>query len=138
MRVIDLIVVHCAATKPSMDVGVEEIRVWHKARKFTDIGYHLVIRRDGTLEKGREIEKMGAHAKGFNDYSIGVCLVGGLSERGKAQNNFTKDQFETLRGTLTTLAALYNDPDILGHRDLPGVSKACPCFDVVEWVDKNM
>ncbi len=78
MREINEIIVHCSATPESMDIGVKEIRDWHvNDNKWDDIGYHFVIRRDGTIECGRSIDKAGAHCKGHNAHSIGMCLVGG-------------------------------------------------------------
>ena len=77
MRRIDKVIIHCSDTYHNMDIGVKQIRRWHKKRGFNDVGYHYIIRRDGTLETGRPIEKIGAHCKGQNRHSIGVCFVGG-------------------------------------------------------------
>lgn len=131
-RNINLIVVHCSATPPSMDIGAHEIRQWHLEKNWSDIGYHNVIRRDGSLEHGRDLATSGAHAKGFNQFSLGVCMVGGVDKDNKPENNFTEAQFTTLRGYLDTMSEIFN-VEILGHRDLPNVKKACPSFDVREW-----
>ena len=136
MRRIDYIAVHCAATKASMDIGASDIRRWHKDRGWSDIGYHYVIRRDGTLEEGRPLERAGTHGKNFNNNSIGICMVGGLDKSGEPENNFTDDQFTTLRLLLHNLHARFPEAEILGHRDFPRVAKACPCFDVKEWWGK--
>lgn len=132
------LVVHCAATRPSMDVGKAEIRKWHPQRGFFDIGYHYVIRRDGTLEKGREDTRPGAHVSGFNGKSLGICLVGGVTEHdvNVAENNFTPQQFHELRFLLKKLKAVYPNAQIVGHRDL-NKGKACPSFDVKEWLANN-
>lgn len=130
----DFLVVHAAATTPSMDIGAAEIAKWHRARGFRAIGYHFVIRRDGRIETGRAMEHRGAHAKGVNDRSIGVCLVGGLSERGyRPEANFTDAQMTSLSALLDALEIRYPGAEILGHCDLPRVRKACPCFDVRAW-----
>ena len=93
----DYIVIHCAATKPSMDIGADTIRDWHvNGNGWRDIGYHLVIRRDGSIEKGRDINDSGAHAAGYNSKSIGLCLVGGMAEDNSAENNFTAQQWTSL------------------------------------------
>lgn len=134
MRSINTIIVHCSATKPSMDIGVEKIRQWHKAKGWSDIGYHRVIRRDGTIEIGRPIQKVGAHAKGFNKNSVGVCLIGGIDDKGKPENNFTEKQFDALYGVVNNYRQDYDVETILGHTDLPHVAKACPCFDVESWL----
>ena len=82
------IIIHCTATKPSMDIGLEEVDSWHRARGFLSCGYHKIIRRDGTIEQGRADEEVGAHCRGRNHDSISVSMVGGVSE-----NNI--DMFET-------------------------------------------
>jgi N-acetylmuramoyl-L-alanine amidase len=128
------LVIHCAATPSSMDIGVEEIRRWHRESGWFDIGYHYVIRRDGTIETGRDTETPGAHARGFNDKSIGICLVGGTKADGKTpEDNFTVAQYNALRKLLPELMIQFPWATILGHRDLPNVNKACPSFDVQEW-----
>jgi N-acetylmuramoyl-L-alanine amidase len=133
MRKIKKIIVHCSATPESMDVGSEEIRRWHKERGWSDIGYHDVIRRDGTLEKGRDISIAGAHAKGHNFSSIGVCLIGGVDGNGKSEDNFAIIQKQNLRVYLDFMLLRFPDAEILGHRDIEGVKKECPCFNVREW-----
>ena len=134
MREIKYIVVHCSATPPSLDIGADEIRKWHtEERGWKDIGYHFVIRRDGSVEKGREIGRSGAHVRGYNANSIGVCYVGGVSESGKAEDNRTADQSRVLFATVSSLKKRWPKAEVLGHRDFPDVRKACPCFDVKQW-----
>lgn len=141
MRDINQIVIHCSATPPDMDVGRTEINEWHVQRGFGSIGYHVVIRRNGDIEAGRPIHQPGAHAKGHNANSIGICLVGGVERDGSAMvptDNFTPQQYESLEIMVTGLCYAFSlDPKeaVLGHRDLPNVTKACPCFDVAEWMD---
>lgn len=131
---VELIVVHCSATKPSMDVGAAEIRRWHRERGWLDIGYHFVIKRDGSIEEGRKLDVAGAHARNWNHCSLGICLVGGLSEAtGKPMDNFTDAQMNTLQLLVRGLKNDMPRADVIGHRDLPGVKKACPCFDVKTW-----
>lgn len=139
MRQIKYIAVHCSATKASMDIGAKEIRKWHvEERKWSDIGYHFVIRRDGTLEFGRPLERAGSHVKNYNTTSIGICMVGGIDAQGKAENNFTEAQFERLRLLLSNLTAQFPAAEVKGHRDFPGVHKDCPCFDVKKWWSENV
>ena len=142
----DLIVVHCSATGPDADIGVAQITQWHKQRGFDTVGYHYVIRRNGTQETGRPETAIGAHVRGHNSTSIGICLAGGVDTRGKPHNNFTAAQFNTLETLLRELKARYPQARILGHRDLsPDKNgdgritpdefiKACPSFDVGEWL----
>jgi N-acetyl-anhydromuramyl-L-alanine amidase AmpD len=129
------LVVHCAATPPAADIGAKEIRQWHRGRGFTDIGYHYVIRRDGTLETGRPENVVGAHVQGYNSTSIGICLVGGVDQKNVPQDNFTPAQFAALAELLRGLAAKHPRASVRGHRDFPGVKKACPSFDVNAWID---
>lgn len=119
-----------------MDIGAEEIRRWHLRRGWLDIGYHAVVRRDGTVEPGRSYDVPGAHARGFNHLSLGICLVGGVAEdKTTPENNFTPEQFDALASLVLGLKADYPDAKVVGHRDLPNVNKACPSFDVEEWLD---
>ena len=133
MRVINKIIVHCAATRPSMDVGAKEIRDWHvKGNGWADIGYHGVIRRDGTLESGRPMDQAGAHTTNHNKDSIGICLVGGVAEDGKTpENNFTPEQWATLKRVLFDLLQKYPNATIHGHNEF--ANQACPSFDVRKW-----
>ncbi|QPI17196.1 endolysin [Pectobacterium phage phiPccP-1] len=127
--------VHCSATKPSMDIGVREIRQWHKERGWLDIGYHFVIRRDGTIEEGREVGSVGAHVEGYNSTSVGICLVGGVDEYNRFKANFTPIQMQTLRGLLENLKGRYPNVAIRAHHDV--AAKACPSFDLQRWLKTN-
>ncbi len=135
MRRIDKIIIHCSATKPKQDIGVNEIRRWHKDRGWSDIGYHYVIRKDGTTEDGRPNQRSGAHAKGHNKHSIGICLVGGLDADGNPSPKYSKEQRRALRKLVDFLQQTYCVPSsgVLGHRQLPNVAKSCPCFNVTRW-----
>lgn len=136
MRQINRVIVHCSATPPNRIIGAEEIREWHvNERGFDDIGYHYVIRRDGRIDKGRDLDTPGAHAKGFNEDSVGICLVGGVDENGRSFSNFTRAQMDALVLLSKGLQHRYGqDVEFLGHRDLPDVAKDCPCFDVSEFL----
>lgn len=131
MREINKIIIHCSATKPSQDIGAFQIDEWHKKQGWSGIGYHFVIRRSGEVEKGRDIEIAGAHCKGQNKHSIGICLVGGIDENGKSQNNFTAEQFAGLRRLVSELKQQYPNATSHGHNEF--AAKDCPCFDVREF-----
>jgi N-acetylmuramoyl-L-alanine amidase len=136
LKAVDYIVVHCSATKEDQDIGVEEIRRWHRQRGWLDVGYHYVIRRDGTVETGRPNDVPGAHARGFNHLSLGLCLVGGVESDGKTpEMNFTHLQWDALAELVNDLKVKHPDAEVLGHRDLPNVNKACPSFDVRAWYE---
>ena len=127
------LVVHCADTTPDMNIGAKEIREWHtKERGWIDIGYHKVIRRDGTIEDGRPLWSIGAHVEGYNARSVAVCLVGGRGKDGW-ENNFTPAQLATLKDLLTAWGKIWPNAQIRGHRDFPNVTKKCPSFDVRQW-----
>ena len=129
MRKIDTIIIHCSATKPSQNIGAAEIDTWHKKQGWNEIGYHFVIRRSGEIEQGRDLEKIGAHCKGHNAHSIGICLVGGIDDNGKPENNFTDAQFISLRKLTAKLQEQFPAlQSIHGHNEF--ANKACPCFDV--------
>ncbi len=137
-RTTNLIVVHCSATRPDQDIGAAEIRRWHvEDNGWSDIGYHQVIRRNGSIELGRDLRQSGAHAKGFNRNSIGVCLVGGVNFVHDPDDNFTDKQYTSLGITLEYWKRIYPQAEIVGHRDLPDVSKACPSFDVAAWLTRQ-
>lgn len=134
------ITLHCAATRPSMQVGVKEIRAWHKAKGWSDIGYHFVIKRDGTVEKGRPLNQTGAHVQGWNQNNIGICLVGGLNEKTFApEDNFTREQWRSLKPLVAELRpkTAGGAAKVVGHRDFPDVHKACPCFEAKAWAQNN-
>ena len=125
--------IHCSATPPTMDIGDKEIKEWHLEKGWSDIGYHVIIRRDGRIEYGRAFDVLGAHVKGFNSVSLGVCLIGGVDGEGTPRNNYTVRQYHTLERVLNALHLLFPDAVVRGHRDFPGVDKACPSFDVQRW-----
>jgi N-acetylmuramoyl-L-alanine amidase len=132
------LVIHCSATRAVQDVGVKEITRWHREMGFATIGYHFVIRRNGKLETGRPADAIGAHVQGHNHDSIGICLVGGLNNKTfKPENNYTPQQWDTLRKLLTGLLKKYPKAKVLGHRDFAGVQKACPCFPAKTWARQN-
>jgi len=128
----DFIMLHCSATKPSMNIGVREIRQWHKEMGWLDVGYHFIIERDGTVEEGRPVDVIGSHVKGYNHNSVGVCLVGGVDDANKFDANFTPAQNVALKAVVAKLKALYPHAAIHGHHDF--AAKACPSFAVQQWV----
>lgn len=146
MRNIDSIIVHCSATKAGQDFTATDIDRWHRERGFNGIGYHYVIRLDGKLEKGRDVALAGAHCKGWNERSVGICYIGGLDENGRPADTRTNAQKRVLYQIIIDLQREYNILQVLGHRDTsPDLNgdgviepyeyvKACPCFDVKEFL----
>ena len=132
MRRITLIVIHCSAVKPDQQSSAAQIDSWHRQRGFhLGIGYHYVIRRDGTLEMGRPEYMVGAHCKNHNQHSIGVCYEGGLNARGDPADTRTPQQRETMRQLINELRERYPKAIVVGHHNLNPL-KACPCFDAIK------
>ena len=136
MRDVNRIFIHHSATTVDQTVNVEVLDQWHRARGFSGIGYHYVILRDGTVEKGRPELKVGAHVKNHNTGSLGICLVGGLNAQKKAENNFTDSQFNALRKLLKSLIDKYGEVEVLGHKEV--AQTECPPFDVQAWLADNL
>lgn len=137
------LIVHCSATPAHLDIGADEIRIWHRRRGWLDIGYHFVIRRNGAIENGRPLDRPGAHAIPYNQISLGICLVGGAERSGKsnipdiATDNFTVQQRRSLHALLVKLQQKFPDARVIGHRDVPNTNKECPSFDVKAWWAAN-
>lgn len=130
-RNIKEIIVHCSATPEGKDFTVEQIKQWHLQRGFSDIGYHYVIYRDGSLHKGREDSVIGAHCTGHNSYSIGVCYIGGVEKDGKTpKDTRTEAQKKALVELLKKLKVEYPKARIYPHYKF--ASKACPSFNAEE------
>lgn len=142
MRTIHLIVVHCSATRAHCALTPEALETSHRRRGFRGIGYHYYIRKDGTTLLTRPLELIGAHAKGHNAHSIGICYEGGLDEQGHPKDTRTPEQRSALRLLVHQLLKRFRNSYVCGHRDLSpdingnGVTecrewvKECPCFDV--------
>lgn len=127
-RKITEIIVHCSATPEGKDYTVADIKRWHLQRGFSDIGYHYVIYRNGSVRVGRDANISGAHTVGHNYNSIGICYIGGLAIDGKtAKDTRTPAQKTSMLALLKTLRKLYPKATIHGHREF--ANKACPCFD---------
>ena len=128
MRTINLIVVHCSATRCDRPFPVIALIRCH-ADRFGFTGYHYYITRNGRTYQTRHEQLIGAHAKGYNQHSLGICYEGGLNKQGKPADTRTKAQKQALLKLLKRLKKEHPQAQILGHRDLPDVKKACPCFD---------
>ena len=142
MRILNLIVVHCSATRANIHLTPERLDEIHRKRGFHGCGYHYYITRDGLVHAMRPIERVGAHAKGYNAHSIGICYEGGLDGDGKACDTRTPLQKSMLRALIASLKIQFGIDKVVGHRDLsPDLNrngtvdpqewvKMCPCFDV--------
>lgn len=128
MRTITEIIVHSTATPKGMHATAQDIDKWHRAKNFACIGYHYVITLNGTIQKGRRIENVGAHCKGNNTNTIGVAYVGGIDENHQSADTRTEAQKIALNVLLAELVKKYPTINkISGHRDY--CNTACPSFD---------
>jgi hypothetical protein len=135
---IDEVIIHCADTPNGSDeYNIDDIRRWHKERGFKDVGYHRIINPNGTVDVGRDNIRVGAHCRGHNIHSMGVCLIG--------RDKFTLAQWTALRCLLISLVGQFVFPAlrtpnystaIKGHNEYNPI-KACPGFDVQDWVRGN-
>lgn len=142
MRKIDLIVVHCSATRSNTNLSAESLDQFHRQRGFSGCGYHFYITKDGLVHAMRPVHLIGAHARGFNAHSIGICYEGGLDPMGKPCDTRTEKQKGILRSLIGRLKVEFGISNVVGHRDLsPDKNgdglitpdewlKQCPCFDV--------
>ncbi|EJW94183.1 N-acetylmuramoyl-L-alanine amidase [gut metagenome] len=132
MRKVTLIIVHCSATREGSQLDFAACRADHiRNRGFRDIGYHFYLTRDGEIHNGRDLEKTGAHCKGHNGHSIGICYEGGLDRNGLPCDTRTLEQKAVLLALLRELRRLYPTALIVGHHDL-NPAKSCPCFDAAK------
>ena len=128
MRVITMVIIHCSAVRPDQTSSAAQIDTWHRRQGWKlGIGYHYVIRRDGTIESGRPEWMVGAHCKNHNAHSIGVCYEGGLDIRGQPADTRTEAQKAAMRWLLRQLHRSYPKAVIVGHHDL-NPQKDCPCI----------
>jgi len=131
MRDINKIILHCSATREGQDISTETIRGWHvNERGWSDIGYHYVVLLDGTVDKARPVERQGAHVRGKNKGSIGVCYIGGCDADMNPKDTRTDLQKESLTELISYLMDSYEDATLHGHNEFS--SKACPSFNVKE------
>ena len=125
MREINRIIIHCAATPNGREFHASDIDRWHRERGWRCIGYHYVIALDGAIEDGRPVEEIGAHCKGYNHDSIGICLIG--------TDQFTASQWRALNDLLRRLTANHPGISIHGHNEF-NPHKTCPGFPVQTWL----
>lgn len=122
------IIIHCSATIESKDIRASDIRRWHKNRGWSDIGYHFIIRLDGSIELGRDLKLVGAHCYGKNAESVGICYIGGLNLEEKPKDTRTEAQKNSLKSLIETMHKIYPKATVHGHNEFS--NKKCPCFDV--------
>jgi len=140
MLPIKYLTIHCTATPEGRDNTAEEVKSWDIAR-FGQPSYHWVIELDGTAVRQLDDDHIGAHVGGHNTHNIGISYVGGtdtLNHGGKPKDTRTPKQKVTLKKLVEEYEVLYPGIVVRGHRDWPGVTKACPSFDVPAWLIMGM
>lgn len=130
----EYIIIHCSATSAGKPFTIADIDRWHKAQGWHGCGYHLVVHLDGSYARGRADIEVGAHCpqQSMNRRSISICYIGGLDAQGKPADTRTPEQRRTIITLIRTLRARYGNLPVIGHRDVKGVAKACPCFDAAK------
>ena len=126
---IKFLIVHCSDTPDNQNIDSSFIHKMHLNFGWDGIGYHKIILRNGNIENGRPEYWVGAHVKGLNEASLGVCLIG--------RKKFTIKQFRSLKKILQEWKKKYYNAAILGHRDSTNTKKTCPNFDVKLWCKEN-
>lgn len=133
MRKIKFIVVHCTATQPTATVEAIK-KYWQEVRKWDKPGYHYLILRDGDIVTLLDEKEISYGAYGHNHECVHIAYIGGIDKQGKPIDNRSTLQKHSMFDKLVELSEKYPEAKILGHRDFPGVNKACPSFDVQEWL----
>lgn len=128
-------IVHCAYTRPSMDISIDWIDKLHKKNGWSGVGYNTFFKRDGTRQSGRPLEQIGAHTLSFNHNSIGVCYAGGMGEKGGVEDNITVDQWFAIMDDFRAAQEVYPNILMAGHNQFN--AKACPSFDVRDYCRKH-
>lgn len=132
MRTVSEIIIHCSATPEGKDYTVEQLSVWHRRRGFAMIGYHYILYRDGSCHVGRPLDMVGAHCKGHNAESIGICYIGGVAADGYTpKDTRTTEQRKAMTILLRELHSRFPEATLHGHREF--ANKACPSFDCHEY-----
>jgi len=129
------IVIHYTATPVERDFTAADIDAMHKRRGWRGIGYHFYIRKDGTVENGRPLRERGAHVKGHNHHSVGICYEGGVyaADPNTGHDTRTPAQRTAMRRVIWEMIIRYPGAKVVGHRDMPDAATQCPGFDAGAW-----
>lgn len=132
-REINFIVVHCTATQPEAKIS-DIKRYWKEVLGWKSPGYHYIIDRRGDIVKLFPESQIANGVKNNNAHSIHLSYIGGIDRKGNPIDNRSKAQEAAMFDLIVELSERYPNAKILGHRDFVGVHKACPSFDVREWL----
>lgn len=133
MRAIRYIVIHCTASHPTA-TKESILNYWKNVLKWKSVGYHRLIDANGVIHELAKYEQITNGVKGYNSESIHFSYIGGIDEKGKPKDTRTPKQKESLLYLIKQAKEQFPDAIIQGHRDFKGVAKACPSFDVKQWL----
>jgi N-acetylmuramoyl-L-alanine amidase len=130
------IIIHCSDSTPSEDLTVCDLNKLHRQKGFLNIRFHLIIKRDGSIEAGRDIDEVGSHTEDLDDQSVSICLIGGVetNKDNEPRLNYTARQWETLRNLVKSMCLLYPEANVVGFNEVD-TNKVSPYFDVQAWFD---
>lgn len=132
-RQIMFIVLHCTATQPN--VSVDNIkRYWREELKWKNPGYHYLVKPSGEIVKLQDENKIANGVAGNNEHSIHLSYIGGIDKAGKPKDTRSRAQETAMFNKIVELTERYPNAKVVGHRDFPGVKKACPSFDAKKWL----
>lgn len=136
MRKVNNIVFHCTATQPGATVKSIQ-KYWREVQGWKSPGYHYIIDANGIITQLADVEQITNGVQGHNKDSVHISYIGGVDKFGMPADTRTAAQLVAMRCLLQAMKGLYPNARVLGHRDFPGVAKACPSFDVKKWLEKE-
>lgn len=134
MRRIDHIVLHCTATPSNTSIDAI-LKYWRDVKGWKNPGYHIIIMASGEAVLLLPIDKVSNGVKGHNANGINIAYIGGIDDYGDPCDNRTEEQKTTMLNIVNVLKVMFPNAEVKGHRDFPGVRKACPSFDVKQWLN---
>lgn len=135
-RDIKYIVIHCTATQPTARVSAIQ-NYWRNTLHWKSPGYHYIIEANGNIRQLADEAQITNGVAGYNSHSIHVSYIGGIDKSGKPKDTRTTSQLDAMKQLVISLKRKYPDAEVLGHRDFPAVKKACPSFDVADWLKRE-
>lgn len=136
MRNIKYIVIHCTASQPNA-TKQSILNYWKNVLKWSSVGYHRLIDANGIIHELAKYDQVANGVKGYNSESIHFSYIGGIDAQGKPKDTRTPKQKESLLYLIKEARKLYPNAIIQGHKDFKGVAKACPSFDVKQWLKEE-
>jgi N-acetylmuramoyl-L-alanine amidase len=129
-RAIKYIAIHCTATQPNATIAAI-LRYWKDHLGWKNPGYHLLIEPNGTINRLLPFDGVANGVRGFNNHTIHISYIGGITKEGKPVDNRTDKQKQAILDCIAEVKEWSDNKNLIiqGHRDFPNQNKACPCFD---------